>query len=92
LDFVTCTPFPTFARLKHRKCAIWWRRYADPDVRRLLLEIQHPRGVLNEVESLRVSVDRVWKEEVGGQLVTLYHLRCLLQREQKRTVKIRTYA
>jgi len=67
-----------------------WRRYADPDVRRLLLEIQHLRGVLNEVESLRVSVDRVWKEEVGGQLVALYHLRCLLQRKRERTGSIST--
>jgi hypothetical protein len=61
-----------------------WRKHRDPDVRRLLLEIHHLRGVLGEVENLRESIDRVWKAEVGGQLVALYQLRCRLQEERVR--------
>jgi hypothetical protein len=61
-----------------------WRTYPDPNVRRLLREIVHLRGVLAEVESLRQSIDRVWKDEVGGQLVALYHLRVRLQTERER--------
>lgn len=61
-----------------------WLKHRDPDVRRLLLEIHHLRGVLVEVESLRESIDRVWKDEVGGQLVALYQLRCRLQEERVR--------
>jgi hypothetical protein len=61
-----------------------WRAYPDPDVRRLLREIVHLRRVLAEVESLRQSIDTVWKEEVGGQLVALYQLRIRLQGERER--------
>jgi hypothetical protein len=61
-----------------------WRKYPDPDVRRLLLEINHLRAVLHEVESLRVAIDRAWKADVGGQLVGLERLRCRLQEERVR--------
>ena len=61
-----------------------WRAYPDPNVRRLLREIAHLRKVLAEVESLRESIDRIWKDEVGGQLVALYHLRIRLQAERVR--------
>jgi hypothetical protein len=55
-----------------------WRKYRDPDVRRLLLEIHHLRRVLVEADKLRESIDRVWNDDVGGQLVALYRLRCRL--------------
>jgi hypothetical protein len=61
-----------------------WRACADPNVRRLLREIVHLRRVLAEVESLRQSIDTVWNEEVGGQLVALYTLRIRLQAERER--------
>lgn len=61
-----------------------WRAYPDPNVRRLLREIVHLRGVLAEIEGLRQSIDRVWKDEVGGQLVALYELRIRLQTERVR--------
>jgi hypothetical protein len=35
----------------------------------VLREIVHLLCVLAEVESLRQSIDTVWKDEVGGQLV-----------------------
>jgi hypothetical protein len=28
-----------------------WREYSDPDIRRLLLEVVHLRGVLGEIEN-----------------------------------------
>jgi hypothetical protein len=65
-----------------------WQRYSDPDVRRLLLEIQHLRGVLSDVERLRATVERAWKDAESGQLAALYQLRLLLQRERERTGRI----
>lgn len=62
-----------------------WRKHADPDIRRLLLEIDHLREVLKHIEHLHASVDRVWKDEVGGQLVALEKLRPLLVAERIRT-------
>jgi ATP phosphoribosyltransferase regulatory subunit HisZ len=70
---------PTFEEMR-----LLWRAYPDPNVRRLLREIAHLRKVLAEVESLRESIDRVWKDEVGGQLAALYHLRIRLQAERVR--------
>jgi len=61
-----------------------WRRYPDEDVRRLLLEINHLRAVLTEIENLRAAIDRAWKADVGGQLVGLEVLRCRLQEERVR--------
>ncbi|WP_207002564.1 hypothetical protein [Trinickia mobilis] len=63
-----------------------WVRYelADPDIHRLLLEIVRLRNVLDEVERLRQTIDRVWKADVGSQLVGLETLRCLLQQERVR--------
>jgi ATP phosphoribosyltransferase regulatory subunit HisZ len=61
-----------------------WRAYPDPNVRRLLREIAHLRGVLVEVESLRQSIDSAWKQDVGGHLVALYELRIRLQAERER--------
>jgi len=50
---------------------VLWRRMADPDVRRVILEVQHLRAVLLEVEQFRIAIDAVWKQDVGGQLVAL---------------------
>lgn len=61
-----------------------WLKHRDPDVRRLLLEINHLPAVLTEIENLRAAIDRAWKADIGGQLVGLEVLRCRLREEPVR--------
>lgn len=60
----------------------WWRRYRNNGVvQRVILEIQHLRGFIREVESFRQVIQRCWYDETGNQLVALGHLRTELQGE-----------
>jgi len=64
-------PLPAFPPPIDSEMRVLWRRMADPDVRRVILEVQHLRAVLLEVEQFRIAIDAVWKQDVGGQLVAL---------------------
>jgi hypothetical protein len=48
------------------------------------LEVQHGREVLRLIEELRIALDRVVKEDLGGQIVALEQLRVILVRERWR--------
>jgi predicted RNA-binding Zn ribbon-like protein len=61
-----------------------YARHAEPEVRRLILEVERSRRVLAEVEYLRGVIDQAWQADVGGHLVALYKLRLLLQQERER--------
>ncbi|AXF06185.1 hypothetical protein CUJ88_48965 (plasmid) [Paraburkholderia hospita] len=62
-----------------------WRAYrGNADVRRLILEVQHGREVLRLIEELRIALDRVVKEDLGGQIAELEQLRVILLRERWR--------
>jgi len=74
-------PFPAFHIDELREM---WRATGDEQVHRLLLEVERYRRVLSEVETLRLAVDRAWHDEAKGQLVALYRLRVLLQKERER--------
>lgn len=57
-----------------------WRRYrSNGVVQRVILEIQHLRGVVREVEVLRTVIQRCWDEETDSKLVALECLRGELQ-------------
>jgi hypothetical protein len=74
--FPECKP-PTIYELREL-----WRRYrGNGVVQRLILEIQHLRGFLREVEALRVVIQRCWNDETGSKLVALECLRVELQTE-----------
>lgn len=77
-------PSPAFAPPLLMEMRELWRAFPDPEMRRVLLEVEHLRGVLAEIETLRESIDRAWKADVGGQLVGLEILRCRLQEERVR--------
>jgi sulfur relay (sulfurtransferase) DsrC/TusE family protein len=63
----------------------FWTRYRrHPELRRLILEVQHGRDVLRQVEAYRLTIQKVWSEDVGGQLVALENLRVLLLEERWR--------
>lgn len=77
---------PTFLTPLYPEMRVMWRRYEfkDPDVHRLLLEIEHLRRLLYRIEDSRKTIDRAWKDNVGSQLVALERLRVLLQQERER--------
>jgi len=77
-------PLPDFSPPVDTEMRALWHRCADPDVRRVILEVQHLRAVLLDVEQFRAAIDTVWKKDVGGQLVALQRLRYLLQNERMR--------
>jgi hypothetical protein len=59
-----------------------WRCYrGNGVVQRLILEIQHLRGFVREVEAWRVVIQRCWNDETGSKLVALECLRSELQTE-----------
>ena len=63
------------------------RMWADPkaeDVRRLTLEVERYRRVMEQIDAHHRSIQQVWREEVGGHLVALHMLRVLLQEERDR--------
>lgn len=65
--------------------AIWRRRRISvEELERVLLEIERSRRVLAQIERLRISIERSWQAEAGGQLAGLYILRRLLQGERER--------
>lgn len=74
--FPECKP-PTIYELRGL-----WRRYrGNGVVQRLILEIQHLRGFVREVEALRGVIQRCWNDETGSKLVALECLRSELQAE-----------
>jgi hypothetical protein len=73
-------PAPTAAELR----ALWRRYPEDKDVRRACMEIERLRGVVDSVDDSRASIERAWKDEIGGQLAGLHRLRLLLADERRR--------
>jgi hypothetical protein len=72
-------PLPVFTPVPIGELRELWVKYRDnEDVRRVILELQHTRYILDRVEGYRVTIQKVWHEEVGGQLVALENLRVLL--------------
>jgi hypothetical protein len=78
-------PVPDFKPQSAAKLRVLWRKYPDDEtVRRACLEVEHQRRVVDHIEGYRVTIERAWKDEIGGQLVGLYQLRLLLSAERRR--------
>jgi hypothetical protein len=76
---------PDFSPIPKNELRELYRKYQDnEDVVRIILELQRARNQFAAIEDLRESIQKVWHEEVGGDLVALYHLRRLLQDEKWR--------
>ncbi|SAL01208.1 hypothetical protein AWB77_06298 [Caballeronia fortuita] len=79
-------PLPSFLPVSyHERRALWCRyRARDPDVQRLVLEVQRFRGVVDEAYQRQQVIEKCWREEGHGQLVALEKLRLLLNNERTR--------
>ena len=63
------------------------RMWAEPraeDVRRLTLEIERYRRVMLEIDHSYQIIHQAWRDEVGGDLVALHHLKLLMTDERER--------
>jgi hypothetical protein len=82
-------PLPNFDPVPIGELREFWAKYrGNEDVRRIILELQHTRYMLDRIEGYRVSIQRVWSEDVGGQLVALENLRVLLIEQRWREGRI----
>ncbi|WP_152222802.1 hypothetical protein [Pseudomonas sp. SCB32] len=61
-----------------------WRKHRDPDVRRLILEVERGRRQMDEVDSLYRSINEAYLRAGGGHLVALYRFKILLVEEKGR--------
>lgn len=61
-----------------------WVERPDPDVRRLVLEVQRYRRLLHEISRMVDGVDKSWKAEGRGHLVGLHLLKVALIDERGR--------
>ncbi|WP_414446873.1 hypothetical protein AB4851_08825 [Burkholderia sp. 22PA0099] len=56
-----------------------WRQYPEDHlIRRLILECVRTRRMFKDAEDHRRCIDKVWREDVGGEIVAMYQLRILL--------------
>lgn len=77
-------PLPDFKAPTTAEMRALWRAFPEESVRRLILEIEHQRRVLMNIEGYRESIDRSWKSETHSQLVGLHQLRLLMAQEISR--------
>jgi hypothetical protein len=76
-------PLPSYSTPTLKDLRAFWRKYrGNDDVRRLILEVQHSREVLDEIEYLRSIIAKAWAEQDLGTLVALEKLRVLMQSER----------
>ncbi|KQR77038.1 hypothetical protein ASG35_12250 [Burkholderia sp. Leaf177] len=63
----------------------FWKQYrGNEDIERLLLEIQHNRNLIHELEDYFQTILKVWQAEGRGQLVAMEKTRLLYMMERSR--------
>lgn len=72
---------PRFEPILKDEMRALWVKHRDPDIRRLLLEVEHSRQVLAEVHELFEAIRRTYRERVGGSSVAIHQLSTLLADE-----------
>ena len=76
---------PSFEAVTKMELRDLWKRHADPDIRRLILEVVRYRDVMNEIDGLYKSTHQAWREQVGGNQVALHMLMQIMTIERQRT-------
>lgn len=77
-------PLPPFRAVTPDELRRLWTQYRQPDIRRLILEIERTRRAIAHIEWLVEGVDRAWREAVGGDQSALFALRQVLKTERYR--------
>ncbi|WP_325436892.1 hypothetical protein [Pseudomonas nitroreducens] len=77
-------PLPDFRTVTQSELREFWTKYRDPDIRRLILEVQRGRNRMAEVEDMYKGIQKRWREEHGGHWVLLWRFKLLVQEERDR--------
>lgn len=72
---------PDFAPVTTREMRELWQKHRDPDIRRLLLEVEHSRQFLADVHDLFEAIHASYREKVGGSSVAIHQMKTLLVEE-----------
>lgn len=75
---------PPFQPVTQTELRCLWRSYPDPELRRLMLEVQRYRGVIDDIDKLYQVIHQSWREAVGGDLIALHLLKQILYTERFR--------
>jgi hypothetical protein len=75
---------PDFEPVTTREMRELWKKYRDPDVRRLILEVERGRRQMDEVGALYQTINKSYQSLGGGHLVALGLLKTLLADEKWR--------
>ncbi|WP_056361476.1 hypothetical protein [Burkholderia sp. Leaf177] len=76
---------PHFAAVDLKEMRRFWKQYrGNEDIERLLLEIQHNRNLIHELEDYFQTILKVWQAEGRGQLVAMEKTRLLYMMERSR--------
>lgn len=75
---------PDFEPVTREELRQFWTTYRSRDLRRLMLEVEHSRRVLSEVDNLYTVIHQAWRECVGGDLFALHRLKQVLYDERQR--------
>lgn len=74
-----------FAAVDLKEMRRFWKQYrGNEDIERLLLEIQHNRNLIHELEDYFQTILKVWQAEGRGQLVAMEKTRLLYVTERSR--------
>lgn len=72
---------PSFTPVSKVEMRTFWVKYPNPDVRRLLLEVEHSRRVLAEVHDNFEAIFRSYREKAGGSTMAIHQMKTLLVEE-----------
>lgn len=75
---------PAFETVTRKELRGLWKQHADPDIRRLILEVVRYREVLKEIDGLYKSTHQAWRDQVGGNLIALHMLMQIMTTERQR--------
>ena len=76
---------PHFARVDLKEMRRFWKQFCgNEDIERLLLEIQHNRNLIHELEDYFQTILKVWREKGRGELVAIEKTRLLYVTERSR--------
>ncbi|MBD9573715.1 hypothetical protein IB260_00195 [Pseudomonas sp. PDM23] len=72
---------PRFEPILKDEMRALWVKHRDPDIRRLLLDVEHSRQVMADVHYYAEAIIKQYREKVGGSSVAIHQLRTLLADE-----------
>lgn len=76
---------PAFAPLSLKELRGFWQKYrGNPDIERLILEVQFGRTVIGEIDLYFTSIHQAWREQNVGELVAIEKVRLLLIQQHLR--------